>query len=317
MEAVMPLDPQIKAMVDMSPPMPPLDVIPIEMLRASIYQASTAVPPLDVALGSISDRTIPGPGGELKVRVYQPQGTGPFPVVVYFHGGGFATGNLDTQDSICRGLCSVAESVVMSVDYRLAPEHKFPAAPDDAYAATLWAAKNAAEINGDPTRIAIGGDSAGAILSASTTLRIRDQGGPKLQAQILFYGSMTYEIDAPTKSLEEFKDGPWLRKEDITYFWSHYLPNLAVDQKNPLACPTYATSHADLPPAFVGTAECDPTRDAAEEYGAKLKAAGVLVEQHRYAGMPHGFVSMVAVLPTARKAVDDAGAFLRKRFAAV
>lgn len=313
----MPLDPQIQAMIDMSPPMPPLDVIPIDALRASVHQMSTAVPTVDVALGKVSDRTIPGPGGDLKVRVYTPQGTGPFPVLVYFHGGGFATGNLDTQDSICRCLCHGASCVVMSVDYRLAPEHKFPAAPDDAYAATLWAAENAAEIGGDPTRIAIGGDSAGAILSGSVTVRIRDQGGPKLFAQILFYGSMVYEIDAPTKSLEEFKDGPWLRKEDITYFWNHYLPNLAVDQKNPLACPVYAASHANLPPAFVGTAECDPVRDSCEQYAAKLKAAGIAVEQHRYAGMPHGFVSMVAILPTARKAVDDASAFLRRYAEAV
>ena len=311
----MPLDPQIQAMIDMSPPMPALDSIPVDMLRAGVRQSSIAIPAIDVSIGKVYDRTIPGPGGELKVRVYQPQGTGPFPVLVYFHGGGFVVGDLDTQDSICRCLCYGASCVVISVDYRLAPEHKFPAAPDDAYAATLWAAKNAAEIGGDPTRVAIGGDSAGAILSGSVTVRIREQGGPKLLGQILFYGSMVYEIDAPTKSLEEFKNGPWLRKEDITYFWGHYLPNLALDQKNPFACPMYASSHANLPPAFVGTAECDPVRDSAEEYAAKLKAAGVSVEQHRYAGMPHGFVSSVAVIPTARKAVDDAAAWLRQRFA--
>jgi len=311
----MPLDPQIQAMVDMAPPMPALDSISIGALRAGVRQTSIAIPTLDVPLGKIYDRTIPGPGGELKVRVYQPRGTGPFPVLVYFHGGGFAVGDLDTQDSICRGLCYNADCAVMSVDYRLAPEHRFPAAPDDAYAATLWATKNAAEIGGDPARVAIGGDSAGAILSAGVTLRVRDQGGARLLGQVLFYGSMIYETDAPTKSLEEFRDGPWLRKEDIVYFWSNYLPNMTDDRKNPMACPMHAANHANLPPAFVATAECDPGRDSAEMYAGKLSAAGVSVEMRRYAGMPHGFVSMVAIVPAARKAVDEAGAWLRQRFA--
>ncbi|HSB97131.1 MAG TPA: alpha/beta hydrolase, partial [Spongiibacteraceae bacterium] len=232
----MPLDPQIQSMVDMSPPMPALDTIPVDLLRSGVREQSIAAPALDVPLGKIYGRTIPGPGGELPVRVYQPQGTGPFPVLVYFHGGGFVTGDLDTHDSICRGLCYGAGCIVMAVDYRLAPEHKFPAASDDAYAATLWAAKNAAELDGDPARVAIGGDSAGALLSGSVTLRVRDQGGPVLRGQLLFYGSMVYEIDAPTKSLEEFANGPWLRKDDIPYFWGMYLNNVAVDQKNPLAC---------------------------------------------------------------------------------
>jgi acetyl esterase len=311
----MPLDPQVQAMVDMSPPMPALDSIPVDILRSSVREQSIAGPVLDVPLGKIYDRSIPGPVGELPVRVYQPQGSGPFPVLVYFHGGGFVTGDLDTHDSVCRSLCYGAGCIVMAVDYRLAPEHKFPAASDDAYAATLWAAQNAAELGGDPARVAIGGDSAGALLSGSVTLRVRDQGGPALRGQVLFYGSMVYEIDAPTPSLEEFANGPWLRKEDIPYFWGAYLNNVAVEQKNPLACPMYASSHARLPPAFVATAECDPTRDSAERYAEKLQAAGVAVERHRYAGMPHGFVSMVAILPTARQAIDDASDWLKKQFA--
>ncbi|MCB1853610.1 MAG: alpha/beta hydrolase [Halieaceae bacterium] len=311
----MPIDPQIQAIVDMTPESPPLDTLDVATLRASVREASVAVPPLEVPLGKIYDRTIPGPAGTLKTRVYQPEGSGPFPLLVYFHGGGWVVGDLDTQDSICRGLCHDACCVVMSVDYRLAPEHRFPAAADDAYGALLWAAEHAGEIAGDSSRIAIGGDSAGALLCGGLSLRVRDQGGPNLCGQVLFYGSMVYEIDAPTASLEEFKDGPWLRKDDIVWFWRQYLPDVSVDQRNPLACPMYANSHADLPPAFVGTAECDPIRDSAEAYGNKLKQAGVAVEMHRYPGMPHGFVSMVSVVPAARQAVSDAGTWLCGRFA--
>lgn len=312
----MPLDPQIQAMVDMAPPMPPLATLDVAALRASVRETSLAAPPLDVPLGHIFDRRVPGPCGDLDVRIYQPQGEGPFPVLVYFHGGGWVVGDLDTQDSICRGLCHDAGCMVMSVAYRLAPEHKFPAAAEDAYAAVLWAAANAAEFGGDPSRLAVGGDSAGAVLCGGLTLRARDEDGPRLLGQVLFYGSMIYELDAPTPSLSEYSDGPWLRLEDIAYFWEQYLPDVGNDQLNPLACPARAADHANLPPAFVGTAECDPTRDSAERYGEKLLAAGVPVEARRYAGMPHGFVSMVAIVPTARRAVEDAGAWLRERFQA-
>ena len=312
----MPLDPQVQAMVDMAPPMPALETMDVESLRASVRAASTAVPPLDVELGGIEDRQIPGPGGDLNVRVYHPVGSGPFPVLVYFHGGGWVTGDLDTQDAICRGLCHDAGCVVMSVDYRLAPENRFPAAADDAYAAVVWTGAHGGEIGGDTKRIAIGGDSAGAVLCGGLALRVRDEGGPDLLGQVLFYGSMVYELDAPTPSMEQFKDGPWLRREDIAYFWGQYLADVDVDKHNPLANPVRARSHAGLPPAFIGTAECDPTRDAAEFYGEKLRAAGTAVETHRYPGMPHGFVSMASVLPTARQAVSDAGAWLRRIFEA-
>ncbi|MCP5165361.1 MAG: alpha/beta hydrolase [Pseudomonadales bacterium] len=311
----MALDPQIQAIVDMTPASPPLATLDVATLRASVREASIAAPPLEVPLGKIYDQAIPGPGGELGVRIYEPLGRAPFPVLVYFHGGGWVTGDLDTQDSICRGLCHDAGCLVMSVAYRLAPEHPFPAAADDAFAAVQWAAMHAGEFAGDTARIAVGGDSAGAILSGSVALRARDQGGPALCAQLLFYGSMVYEIDAPTPSLEEFSDGPWLRGEDIAWFWRQYLPDLGRDRKNPLACPIHAASHAGLPPAFVGTAECDPVRDSAEAYGKTLQEAGVAVELHRYPGMPHGFVSMVSIVPVARQAVRDAGTWLRGRFA--
>jgi acetyl esterase len=310
----MPLDPQIQAMLSAGG-MAPARSYSVEQLRAIVKQYSAAFPKLDVALDSIRDQTIPGPAGPLPIRIYTPQRSGPHPVLVYFHGGGWVVGDLDTQDMICRGLCYGAECLVVSVDYRLAPEHKFPAAADDAYAATQWVARNAASIGGDPARLAVGGDSAGGILAGGVALRARDENGPALCGQVLFYASMIYELNAPLPSMREFADGPLLSTDDIDFFWTQYLNDPAVDQYHPYAAPARAKDHRKLPPAFVGTPEIDPTRDAAENYAAILRNANVEVEQHRYAGMPHGFVSWLGVAAGAQAAVDDASAWLRKQFA--
>lgn len=306
--------PQIEAMLAQAPPWPPVRSMPVDVLRANVRASSLAMPPLDVPLGSVEDGAVEGPGGPIPLRIYTPAGDGPFPGIVYFHGGGWVVGDLDTQDMIARGLAHGAQAVVVSVDYRLAPEHPFPAAPDDAWAATLWTAGNAASLNVDPARLAVAGDSAGANLAAGVALRARDAGGPPLAAQVMFYGSGNYPSEQ-TASAREFADGPLLSQDDVDYFWHLYLADPENDQHDPLASPIRATRHDGLPPAYMGTAEIDPSRDDGERFAATLAEAGVPVEMKRYAGMVHGFVSWLAFLPGAQAAMDDACAFLRRQFA--
>ena len=307
----MPLDPQVAALLAPAPEGFEMTSLPVDVLRKYVRESSTAYPRLDVPLASVADRMIPGPGGALPVRVYMPVGVGPFPLVVYFHGGGWVVGDLDTQDMICRGLCHGASAVVVSVDYRLAPEHKFPAAVDDAWTATCWAAAHAAELGGDATRLSIAGDSAGANLSAAVALRTRDEKGPRLRAQILIYGSCNYP-SVRTPSTEEFAAGPIITEAAIDYFWKQFLADPAVDQDHPWASPARAPSHRDLAPAFIATAEMDPSRDDGERYAEILARAGVPTESRRYPGMPHGFVSWVGLVDQAQKCIDDACAFLAR-----
>ena len=307
----MPLDPQVAALLAPAPEGFEMTSLPVDVLRKYVRESSTAYPRLDVPLASVADRTIPGPGGALPVRVYMPVGVGPFPLVVYFHGGGWVVGDLDTQDMICRGLCDGASAVVVSVDYRLAPEHKFPAAVDDAWTATCWAAAHAAELGGDAARLSVAGDSAGANLSAAVALRTRDENGPRLRAQILIYGSCNYP-SIRTPSTEEFAAGPIITEAAIDYFWKQYLVDPAVDQDHPWASPARAASHRNLAPAFIATAEMDPSRDDGERYAEILARAGVPTESRRYPGMPHGFVSWVGLVDQAQNCLDHACAFLAR-----
>lgn len=309
----MPLDPTIKAMLDNSAGgLVAADSMPIEELRALVRLYSVREVPLDVELTKVSDRAIAGPGGALQLRIYTPVGHGPHPAAVYFHGGGFVVGDLDTQDVICRGLCAASGFTVVSVDYRLAPENPFPAAVDDACAATLWVHENAASIGVDPDRLVVAGDSAGATISASVALTLRDQGLDIVKAQLLIYGSMAHTPKGATASMIEFENGPIVTAADSTFYWRQYLGSL--DMKDPYSQPAYAKNHAGLPPAFVLTAECDPTRDSGESYGRQLSEAGVAVEIKRYVGMPHGFLSWLGVVDAAQQAIDDASAWLRVQF---
>jgi acetyl esterase len=307
----MPLDPQVAALLAPAPEGFEMTSLPVDVLRKYVRESSTAYPKLAVPLASIVDRSIPGPGGPLPVRLYTPVGQGPFPIVVYFHGGGWVVGDLETQDMICRGLCHGARSVVISVDYRLAPEHRFPAAVEDAFAATRWAAEHAAELGGDASRLSVAGDSAGANLSAAVALRFRDAQGPALRAQILIYGSCNYPSER-TPSADEFASGPILTDAAVDYFWKQYLADPAVEQAHPWASPIRAASHQGLAPAFVASAELDPTRDDGERYAEKLLRAGVPTESRRYPGMPHGFVSWVGLVDQAQRCLDDACAFLAR-----
>ena len=308
----MPLDPYFAKMIAEAPPYPPLRDIPIEFLRKSLRESASSRPSVEVSLADVRDRTIPGPVGPIRVRVYTPLGTGPFPIIVYFHGGGFVVGDLDTQDVIPRSLAAGVGSVVMSVDYRLAPEHKFPAAPEDAWAAVQWAAAHAEELGGDPSRLAVAGDSAGGVLACVMAILARDAGGPRLTAQVNRYGPGDHPL-TDSESTREFGDGPGLRLSDVHYFWDLYLENEA-QYADFRASPARASSLADLPPAFIATAECDPARDETEAYGHLLRAAGVEAEIHRYAGMTHGFMAYVGAVEGARQSMDDACAFLRRRF---
>ena len=247
------------------------------------------------------------------MRVYTPEGRGPFPLVVFFHGGGWVLGDLDTHDPMCRALCSGADCVVVSVDYRLAPEHRFPAAPDDALAATRWVAAHAAEIGGDPVRIAVAGDSAGGNLAAVTSLRIRDEGGPTLRGQLLIYPGLGYP-SPPTPSYIENAEGYGMTRESATWFWDQYLGDRS-QATNPHAAPLLAPDLRGLPPALVITAEYDVLRDEGEQYVERLRAAGVPARLSRYNGVHHRFAELIGILDQAEQARDEMCAWLREALA--
>jgi acetyl esterase len=285
----MPLDPQVQAYLDQTAALnlAPMHTFPPEMVRQAMKMELVVVgEPESVA--HIENRTIPGPRGEIPIRIYTPTGDGPFPVLVFFHGGGWVVCNLDTHDNVCRSLANGADCIVVSVDYRLAPEHKFPAAPEDCYAATQWVAENATRLNGDPSRIAVGGDSAGGNLTAVVTLMARDRGGPSLVFQLLIYPVTDATGSSP--SMTENAEGYGLTREDMIWFTNHYLNN-EYEQVNPLTSPVLVLNLRDLPPALIITAEYDPLRDEGELYSQRLKKAGVPVTMTRYNGMIHGFVS--------------------------
>ena len=265
------------------------------------------------ACAKVEDRTIPGPGGPLPVRIYVPEGPGPKPGLVYFHGGGFVLCGLDTHDSTCRELANGAGCVVVSVDYRLAPEAKFPAAPEDCYAATCWTAEHAPELGIDPARLAVAGDSAGGNLAAVVSLMARDRKGPALVHQLLIYPVTDHGLE--TVSYKENGEGYILTTGMMKWFWRHYLAS-EQDGANPLASPLRAEDLRDLPPATVLTAQYDPLRDEGHAYAEKLRKAGVPTAYTSYDGVFHGFFGMTELIPRARRAVDDACAALRQAFGA-
>lgn len=264
------------------------------------------------AVGRIEDRRIPGPGGELALRIYTPLGEGPFPALVYFHGGGWLTGDLDNQQSSCCVLANSTPCLVVSVAYRLAPENKFPAAAEDCYAATCWVAGNASSIQADRVRIAVGGDSAGGNLAAAVSLMARDRRGPALAFQVLIYPVIDCRFDTP--SYQENGAGYLLTKEMCVYFWRQYLPEVG-DGVHPYAAPIRAESLAGLPPALVITAQYDPLRDDGQGYARRLQAAGVPVTVRNYEGLIHGFWGMGAVFDQTFQARREVAEALRAALA--
>jgi acetyl esterase len=279
-------------------------------VRELVRSRSAAARRESIAVDAVLQRTIPGPDGELTVRIYRPLGAapGPLPAVVFFHGGGWVLCDLDSHDGLCRALANEAGCVVVAVDYRLAPEHPFPAAPDDCFAALRWLAAHGGEVGVDTTRLAVAGDSAGGNLAAVVALRARDEGGPALRAQVLLY-PLT-DFSDTTASHREIGADYFLSSADAMWYWRHYLADEA-DGAHQYASPLRAGDLSGLPPALIITAEFDPLRDEGEAYGARMAAAGVSVSVHRYDGMFHGFVSLLSVLEPADEALVEVAVALR------
>ena len=305
----MALHPVIQTALASAAALPAYDALPIAQARA---QAKLGYParkePVPVA--EVRNLNIPGPGGALALRIYRPVGQAPSPVIVFFHGSGFVILDLDTHDDICRRLCAGASCVVVSVDYRLAPEHKFPAAPDDCLAATRWVAAHAGEFGGDASRMAVAGDSAGGCLAAVTAQRIRDEGGPRLQGQLLWYPVTDYPTSTPNSYLA-YGAGFGLTQAGIRWYWDQYLEDPSA-ASHPHASPLRAASTAGLPSAYVLVAECDVLRDEGEAFARHLVEGGVETVTRRWASMNHGFLKYPGVIEDADAAMVDACGWLRR-----
>lgn len=258
----------------------------------------------------IEQKTIPGPGGPIQMRIYTPVEQPNLPIILYFHGGGWVIGSLDSHDNLCRSLAQKTSAVLISVDYRLAPEHAFPAAFDDAYAALHWVSEQAATLSGDASRIFVLGDSAGGNLAAAISLMARDQKGPAIRGQILIY-PVTNAASLETESYKHFADGYFLTHRYMDIFRTMYLPQ-AQDRLNIYASPLLADDLTNLPPAMVITAEFDVLRDEGEAYAQKLKAAGVPTHPIRYQGMIHGFLGMDRLLKQFDQATDDIARYIKE-----
>jgi acetyl esterase len=305
----MPLDPQVQALLDQmaAADRPALHETSPAEARAAMT-ALAALGKYPDPLAAIADRSIPGPAGPIPVRVYTPQEQQPLPVVVYFHGGGWVIGGIDTHDATCQQLATAVPAVVVSVDYRLAPENPFPAAVDDCLAATRWVHDQAAELGADPSRLAVAGDSAGGNLAAVVSLKARDEGGPPIAFQLLVYPAT--DLTRSFASHVENGEGYMLTTDAIDWFLDQYLPE--AERKNPDASPHFATDLSRLPPALIITAEYDPLRDEGEAYADRLRDDGVAATASRYDGMIHGFFGMDLVLNSAGEAVREAATALHQ-----
>ncbi|WP_251330735.1 alpha/beta hydrolase [Haloplanus pelagicus] len=279
--------------------LPPTHALSVAGARDALRDLLVSETPPDDDL-TVRDLSIPGPGTDpetpLPIRTYSPPGED-HPVLVYFHGGGWVRGDLDTHDGLCRLLAERVECTVVSVDYRRAPEHRFPAAVHDAYAATAWAAEHAGIVGGDPDRVAVGGDSAGGNLAAAVTLLARERGGPDVAHQVLLYPATDHAFD--TDSYAENAEGYLLSRASMRWYWNRYLGD-ALDGANPYASPLQAPELGGLPSATVITAGYDPLRDEGAAYADRLRAAGVPVTHKNYPEMVHVFASF----PDLDRAVD-------------
>jgi acetyl esterase len=258
-----------------------------------------------IAVGDVRETVVPGGDGDRAARVYTPEGEGPWPTTVFLHGGGFVIGDLDTHDQTCRRLCRDADTVVLSVDYRLAPEHPFPAGLEDALAATRWAVEHTGELGGTD-RVGVGGDSAGGNLSAVVAQHV-----PGLAAQLLYYPATDAFTDRPSR--QENAEGYFLELATMEWFFAHYVGDGAGDvaPEDPRISPILREDLTGQPPAVVATAEFDPLRDEGEAYADRLTDAGVAVEKIRFDGLIHGFVDMTLMSPGADAAVAETNARYR------
>jgi acetyl esterase/lipase len=303
------LDPDAAARVAAIGALPPMRHRGLEAVRHGLESAP--LPDDMPAMAEVDDQAIPGPAGDIALRVYRPTQERGAPVVVYFHGGGMVLGSNHSFEPLARMLAAASGATVMSVDYRLAPEHPAPAQFDDAYTATTWVAANARELGVDPTRLAVAGDSAGGSLAAAVTLAARDHDGPAIAAQVLMYPGLDRDMGAP--SMTALRDAPMLSRDDIEYM--HDLADRGAGAPHdPYRVPAYAADLSRLPPAIVATAACDPIRDWGERYAARLSEAGVQTTLTRYPGVYHGFLMRADTTARGRLAVAETGALLRAKF---
>jgi acetyl esterase len=286
--------------------------MPPAMVRQTFLGMMQMTGPKDVAVGKIENFLIPGPGGQIRARAYSPiAASGPQPTLIYFHGGGFVAGGLETHDGLCRQLVSDGGFKVIAVDYRLAPEHVFPAAVEDAWAASLWIEQNSAQLGVDGGRLAVGGDSAGGMLAAIVTQMAREKGGLKPTYQLLLFPNT--QMGGETASLNQFAVGYFLERRTIEYFAGLYLPP-GTDKNAPHVSPLRAKDVAGLPPAYVMLAGYDPLHDEGLAYAEKLRAAGVKVTIADYPDMVHCFVYLQTVLPQAHDAMAKAAKAVKAAF---
>jgi acetyl esterase len=299
------LDPHVKQLLDFlaTRNLPSFHTLPPVESRAFYKERRFATQPEAQAVAAVAELAAPGPAGPVPIRSYRPQGSmasAVLPALVYYHGGGHTIGDLDTHDTLCRELCNRSGFAVFSVDYRLGPEHKFPAAVDDSFAALQWLASQAAMLSIDPAKIAVGGDSAGGNLAAVMSLIARDQGGPAIACQLLIYPATDLQFRSP--SHKRNGQGYLLTTDVIEYFTACYLSGDA-DRLDWRASPALAENHRGLPPALVLTAGYDPLRDDGKDYADLLRAAGNKVEYIDYPGQIHGFITMGKVIAQANEAV--------------
>lgn len=307
-EAALPVHPQAQALLDAleaqgMPPFPQMTVPTARAAAKGFLDLQGEPEPI-----AVEERRIPGPASQLPVRIYTPDGAGPRPLVVYFHGGGWVIGDLDIVDRPLRSIANRSGAVVVSVDYRLAPEHVAPAAFDDCYAATVWAAEHAAELGADASRLVVGGDSAGGHLAASVAQAALDRGGPAIAAQVLLFPVTDFAFTTPSYS--ENADGKLLTRGAMEWFWAHYLGAQSDDIE--YLCPGRRADLSGLPPAYVATAEYDPLRDEGEAYAAKLEAAGVPVTRKRFDGLLHDFLWTLGATPVGAPILDEVADAVRK-----
>jgi acetyl esterase len=307
------LDPEIQAIIDVieAVPGPPAHLVPVAQARAAHSRETALMSGPGQTVAQARDVELPGPGGTIRARLFYPleerRGDGPLPLVAYAHGGGWVVGTVEAFDPLCRALANASGALIASIDYRLAPEHPFPAAPEDVRAAVRWLAANAAELGADPARLAVAGDSAGANLATVTARRLRDDGGPPLRMQALIYPVCDSALNTP--SYRENSSGFGLSAESMKRYWELYLDG--ADGRHPDASPLQADDLAGLPPAYMLIVHSDVLRDEGEAYARALEAAGVPVTLRRYDGAVHGFFRWLAKAEISRHAVADVGAALR------
>jgi acetyl esterase/lipase len=312
----MPLDPAAKNLLDLlvAANRPKIwEVGAVEGRKAS-RQLTLLADAKDVPIGGVENGAWPGPAGPLPYRMYRPldAAPGPLPALVYFHGGGFVIGDLDTTEGLCRMLANASGCRVISMEYRLAPEHRFPAAIEDAYAAVSWVAGHARALGIDADRIAIGGDSAGANLATITCQTAKQRGAPNLALQLLLYP--TTDATTETPSRRALAEGYLLEKKSIDWFFAQYVP-AGIEAADPRISPLLAANLSGLPPAHIHTAEFDPLRDEGKAYADRLAAAGVEVEYTCHPGMIHHFFCLGGAIPYAARAIAEAGAAMKQTLA--